>query len=104
MSTTQHTPSFLGSVMKAIACTPNRNFDEAAYERGVLAPSRRIRKMWEEKGDARPSDDEIREVLKMLVGILETKQVDPAERRERLEEIRAKHALGSLVADLMPSG
>jgi hypothetical protein len=35
---------FYGSVLKAIACTRNRNFNDSEYTQGVIEPSRRIRR------------------------------------------------------------
>jgi [acyl-carrier-protein] S-malonyltransferase len=93
---TTSTPTFLGSVMKAIACTPNRNVDAQAYDTGALQPARHIRKRWNELGDRRPSDDEIREVMALLARILETKMVDVEERADRVAEIVERHDLRHL--------
>ena len=98
----EYVPTFLGSVMKAIACTPNKNFDEAAYDRGVIEPARKIRKLQEELGDARPSDEQIREVMDYLLTIFETKMVDWDEREDRLREILDRNGLHALFPDLLP--
>lgn len=95
-------PTFLGSVMKAIACTPNKNFDDEAYERGVIEPARKIRKLQEELEEQRPSDEQIKEVMSLLLTIFETKQVDVDEREDRIKEILDRNDLHSLFPDLLP--
>ncbi len=99
---TDYVPSVLGSVMKAVACTPNRNFDEAAYQRGVIEPAQRIRKLQEDLDDARPSDEQIRQAIDWLLTIFQTKQVDWDEREDRLREILDLHRLHHLFPDLLP--
>jgi [acyl-carrier-protein] S-malonyltransferase len=98
----EYTPTFLGSVLKAIACTPNKNFDQQAYEAGVLEPARRIRKLWDELGEQRPSDEQIREVMQLLLQIFETKMVDGEERDDRLRDILDRHKLHPLFPELLP--
>ena len=98
----EYTPTFLGSVLKAIACTPNKNFDQQAYEVGVLEPARRIRKLWDELGEQRPSDEQIREVMQLLLQIFETKMVDGEERDDRLRDILDRHQLHPLFPELLP--
>jgi len=95
-------PTFLGSVMKAIACTPNKNFDDDAYDRGVIEPARKIRKLHEELGDARPTDEQMKEVMSLLLTIFETKMVDMDEREDRLKEILDRNHLHELFPDLLP--
>jgi len=97
-----YVPSFLGSVMKAVACTPNKNFDDAAYDRGVIEPARKIRRMMEELGDAAPSTEQIREAISLLLTIFETKMVDMDEREDRLREIIELHKLEAVFPDLLP--
>jgi [acyl-carrier-protein] S-malonyltransferase len=98
----EYTPTFLGSVLKAIACTPNKNFDQQAYEAGVLEPARHIRKLWDELGEQRPSDEQIREVMQLLLQIFETKMVDVEERDERIRGILDRHQLHLLFPQLLP--
>ncbi|MBX7167801.1 MAG: hypothetical protein K1X74_15825 [Pirellulales bacterium] len=98
----EYVPTFLGSVMKAIACTPNKNFDDDAYDRGVIEPARKIRKLQEELGDARPSDEQIKEVMGLLLIIFETKMVDMDEREDRIKEILDRNQLHALFPDLLP--
>jgi len=93
---------FLGSVMKAIACTPNQCFDNELYQKGVIEPARRIRQLQEELGDQPPDEARMREALELLFRIFETKGVDPAEREDRIKEILAKSRLEALFPDLFP--
>lgn len=97
-----YVPTFFGSVMKQIACTPNKNFDEEAYDRGVIEPARRIRKLHEEHGDARPSDDVMKEVMGLLLTIFETKMVDWDEREDRIKEVLDRNQIHDVFPDLLP--
>lgn len=96
-----YTPSFFGSVLKAIACTPNNNPDDAIYETEVLGPCRRIRQMMAELGDKRPEEAEMRETLALLRRIFQAKLTDPAEREERFREILDRNQLHTLFPDLL---
>ena len=97
-----YTPTFLGSVMKAIACTPNKNFDNDAYDKGVIEPAQTIRKLWEELDDERPTDEQMKEVMDLLLLIFETKMVDMDEREDRVKEILDRNQLHDLFPDLLP--
>jgi len=88
-------PTFLGSVLKVIACTPNRNEDIQAYEQGVIAPSRELRKLADSIGDKKPDTAQVNDVLQTLKSILEVKQVDKQEQDERLQEVIELHQLAS---------
>ena len=78
---------FLGSIMKAIACTPNRNFNNESYTRGVIEPTSKIRQLMQEPSDKCLTDNQMKEVLSMLATIFETKMVDMKEREERINDI-----------------
>lgn len=95
-------PPILGSVLKHIACTPNKNFDNDAYDRGVIEPARKIRKMYEELGEARPSDDQIREAVQLLLQTFETKMVDWDEREDRIKELFDLQELHPLFPNFLP--
>jgi [acyl-carrier-protein] S-malonyltransferase len=95
-------PPILGSFLKQIACTPNKNFDNEAYERGVIEPARKIRQMYEELGEARPSDEQIKEAMDHLLTIFETKMVDWDEREDRIKELLDLHDLHDLFPDILP--
>jgi len=76
--------TFLGAVLKEIACTPNSNFDAEDYRRRVIEPVRGIRKLDQEVGEGDLSDSQRRGVLQTLSTVLEAKGVDATEREERL--------------------
>ena len=97
-----YVPCFLGSVMKAVACTPNKNFNDAEYNEGVIEPARQIRRMMEELGHAPPSSAQTREAISLLLTIFATKQVDMDEREDRLREIIELHKLEAVFPDLLP--
>jgi len=100
---TEDAPTFLGSVMKAIACTPNLNFDPESYERGVVEPTRALRRMEDELGEGEVDERRAREVVERLSGILEAKALPPQERGEWLREVVAAHPLKDRLTDLVPA-
>ncbi len=79
--------TFLGAVLKEIACTPNANFDPDDYRRRVIDPVRDLRKLDDETRPEELPEDRRREVLGMLRAVLEAKGVDPDERAERLSGV-----------------
>ncbi len=85
------TPSFYGSVLKAIACTPNRNPDAAAYTAEVLPKARRLRERQTASAAAPPTDADARAAVTDLVSILRFKQVTADEIRERVEDVLRTH-------------
>lgn len=97
----QYQPTFLGSVLKAIACTPNRNPSDSEFQERVIEPAREIRRLWKELADRNPSEDQIRNVMKLLIRALDTKHVDPEERDERIREILDRCELHHLFPDLL---
>lgn len=88
--------------MKAIACTPNKNFDNDAYDKGVIEPAQKIRNLWDELDDKRPTDEQMKEVMDLLLIIFETKMVDMDEREDRIKEILDRNQVHELFPDLLP--
>lgn len=88
--------------MKHIACTPNKNFDNDAYEKGVIEPARKIRQLQADLGEVRPSDPQIQEVMSWLLTIFETKMVDWDEREDRIRELLDRYELHGLFPGLLP--
>ncbi len=88
-------PTFYGSVLKAIACTPNLNPDTRVYESEVLPRARRLREAQTALGDAAPDPVQMRDALAELVAILRAKRVPADEIRERLQDISTLHPGGS---------
>jgi [acyl-carrier-protein] S-malonyltransferase len=93
-------PTILGSMQKIIASTPNANFDEEAYQQGVLEPARALRALAERLGEDRPNDHELREAMDGLLLVLATKQVDEEERDDNLRELLDLHDLHSIFPEL----
>ena len=79
--------TFLGAVLKEIACTPNANFDPDDYRRRVVDPVRELRKLDDETRPGELPEDRRREVFGVLRAVLEAKGVDPDERAERLSGV-----------------
>ncbi|MNG06704.1 hypothetical protein D3C84_899610 [compost metagenome] len=75
--------------MTAAAATRNRNWDEQAYREGVIEPYRAIESIQEQLDleDRGPEPDEMREAVRLLVRIFETKGVPDVESEARLHEI-----------------
>jgi hypothetical protein len=86
-------PTFLGAVMKEIACTPNTNFDPEDYRCRVIEPVRRIRRMDADVGAGDVPELRRREVAEMLASVLEAKGVEPTEREERLAGLARRFGL-----------
>ncbi|MGO4529165.1 ACP S-malonyltransferase [Paenibacillus sp. 2TAF8] len=70
-------------------CTRNRNWDNEAYERGVLMPYRRIKVLEEqlETTGREPNYEELEEAMDMLRSVFETKLTPEEEQRERFEQL-----------------
>jgi [acyl-carrier-protein] S-malonyltransferase len=88
--------------MKQIACTPNKNFDNDAYDKGVIEPARKIRKLQEELGDQAPSEEQMREVMDWLLLIFETKMVDWDEREDRVKEVMDRTSTHHVFPNILP--
>lgn len=104
MEMSHSSPSFIGTVLKHIACTPNKNPDHESYERGVLEPAGKIRAIEEQLAGAEPSAEQIREVMDCLLTIFETKGIDLSEREDRIRETFELHDCQHLFPNLLPLG
>ncbi len=89
---------FFGAVLKAIACTRNRNFDEAEYTHGVLEPAKQIRTMMKEAGESPVSNQQVTMTLDLLNQIFTTKGTEEEERRHYLNEIATRNNLQLMAA------
>lgn len=83
----------IGTALKIIACTPNKNFEAERYQREVVERTQRIRQLEKELGDAPPGPEQLREVMRLLLAVLESKQVDRQERVERIQQMLELHGL-----------
>jgi hypothetical protein len=96
------TEDFVGSAFKAIACTPNQNFDTESYQAGVVEPARRLRRLMETQGGEEIAESRIAETLAALDGILRCKRCDDGERLERLRDTLADNGLLERFGRLLP--
>ena len=90
----------IGTALKIIACTPNQNFDADRYQQEVVARAARIRQIEKELGERPAGPAELREVMSLLLAILESKQVDREERVERVQELLRLHGLSEMFPEL----
>lgn len=80
---------FLPRCLAIAVATRNRCTDETAYRAGVIAPYREVEKLARQMKETgrQPTDDELRQGLKMLYSVFATKGTDPEERSYRLERL-----------------
>ncbi len=86
---------FLGRALGVAVSVPNRNWDEEAYERGVIEPVREVRAIYRRivEEDAPMVPAHARRAFRMLEKVLETKQVQEEEARARLDALVAETGL-----------
>lgn len=70
-------------------CTKNHNWDNTAYQKGVIEPYRKIQRMQEnlEKTGQQPTVEQMREALEMLKSVFKTKMTPLREQEERFREV-----------------
>jgi len=75
--------------MAAAVATPNYNFNNDEYEKGVVENYRKIQDMQDELDNtkSKPSTDQMNEALDILMEIFKTKKVDVAEQEEWIYQI-----------------
>ncbi len=73
----------------AAICTKNSNWDEQAYQKGVVEPYRKIKNLKEEiiKENRQPSIEEVGQALNMLKSVLLTKMLPTEEQKEYINKI-----------------
>jgi len=79
-------------------CTKNSNWNDQEYQKGVVDPYRKIKKMKEEieKESRQPSIDEVRQALDMLKSVFITKKTPKEVQVQRFNEIFEKSDIGQL--------
>jgi [acyl-carrier-protein] S-malonyltransferase len=77
---------------------PNRNWDNDEYDRGVVAPYRKIKEIYLAvyENTLFPKKEYVRQAMAMLVSVFETKKVPLESRKQRLEQIVAETGLEEL--------
>ncbi|KAF6557435.1 ACP S-malonyltransferase [Paenibacillus sp. EKM202P] len=86
------------SIRDWIACslslavsTPNANWNEDEYRKGVILPVRRLEKLLrnlESGSSSPPASEQRQEILECICLVLQTKQVSEGERKAMLEQLR----------------
>jgi hypothetical protein len=92
---------FFAPVMRAIACTPNRNPDLEAYRVGVIEPASKIRALLAACEKSPPTQEQMSEALRLLAGILRAKRLEREEFEERMCGAGQGPALEELVKELI---
>jgi [acyl-carrier-protein] S-malonyltransferase len=81
--------SLISKCVAIAVCTKNRNWDEDEYQRGVVEPYRKIKKLHNElvESGKEPDIDQMRAALDMLGSVFRTKKTPLEERVERFNEV-----------------
>ncbi|HEX3045686.1 MAG TPA: [acyl-carrier-protein] S-malonyltransferase, partial [Bacillota bacterium] len=98
----KHIPTVVTKCLAIAVATPNNNFDNDQYQKGVVEPYRRLRAIQDEiesKG-VTPTEEQMREALELLRGILNTKKVDAREQQEWYDEILEETGTRYLFPDI----
>lgn len=84
-----------------VVCTPNQNWNNDEYHKGVIEPYRKVQQMLEqlEKEDKEPTLEQMREALEMLRLVFQTKRTLPPEQAERFNQLFEETGTRSLFAD-----
>jgi [acyl-carrier-protein] S-malonyltransferase len=84
-----------------VVCTPNQNWDNDQYQKGVVEPYRKVQQMLDEleKADIEPTPEQMKEALEMLRLVFKTKRTPAAEQTERFNQIFGETGTRSLFPD-----
>ncbi|HWR61033.1 MAG TPA: ACP S-malonyltransferase [Clostridia bacterium] len=87
--------------MAIAVCTRNNNWDNEAYQKGVIEPYRKVQAMYEKlrSEDVEPSAEQVRNALDMLKSVFFTKQTPIQEQVEGFERIYMETGIKSLFDD-----
>jgi len=82
-------PRIISKTMAIASATRNRNFDQAAYQTGVIEPYRVIQQIQEEldRTGQNPTVEQMHAAIDMLQSVFTTKQVPIEEQRERFDQL-----------------
>jgi [acyl-carrier-protein] S-malonyltransferase len=82
----------LKQCLAIIVCTPNNNWDETEYKKGVIIPYKRIEQIIEtlEKRKEEPSSEQIREGMNLLRLVFQTKGTPTEEQELRFKQLADK--------------
>ena len=88
----KHVPTVITRCLAIAVATPNTNWNQEEYQKGVIKPYRRIQTIQDEldRTGERPTIEQMREALEMLKSILATKRVPVREQIEWFNQILMK--------------
>jgi [acyl-carrier-protein] S-malonyltransferase len=86
---TEYVPTVISECLRIVVCTRNRNWDNEAYQKGVIEPYNQIQELQErlEKEGKEPTVAQMQDALEMLRTVFITKKVPLDERIERFNEV-----------------
>ncbi len=92
----------IGRCLAIAVCTKNNNWDNEQYNKGVVEPYRRIKEMLEmlEAKAIDPNIEQMKEALKMLKSVFNTKGTSQNEQIQRFKQIFEETGLRSMFMDM----
>ncbi len=86
------TPNMIGLCLGAAVATRNKNWDESAYQQGVVIPYKKMEALYRkiESEERKPNKEEAIEALDYLKQIFETKGTPKEEQQVRIQHILNK--------------
>lgn len=98
-------PNLLGLCLGVAVSTRNSNWDEVAYQKGVVEPYRKIQSLYEqvEQEGRTPTEEEMRQALALLREILNTKGTSLDEQDKRISSILKESESDTLFPEYMMS-
>ncbi len=84
-------------------CTRNRNWNNEEYRKGVVEPYKQVKQMQEviESENRMPAEEEIREALRMLTSVFNTKQVPIEEQTERFNMLSKDRSANKIITEFL---
>lgn len=99
----KHQPTVITKCLAIAVATPNQNFDNDEYQKGVIEPYQRISALQKELEEKKldPSLEQMRNALEMLRSVFQTKKLPLAEQREWFGQIIDETGANDLFQDFM---
>lgn len=96
-------PTVITRCLAIAVCTPNKNWNNDEYHKGVIEPYVKIQKMQEEieNQGKNPTKEQMREALEMLRTVFITKKTSLDEQIERFEQIFSETGTTALFDDFV---
>lgn len=98
----KHVPSVVTMCLTAAVATPNQNWDDDEYKKGVVEPYKKIKGIQEDldREKCHPSKEQMREALEMLQIIFKTKKIPHEEQKDWFNKILEETATCYLFEDI----